>query len=104
MPAKRRIQKRRIGDDAEAKAWEMVFRSGHDYFRDLRHFGIEGADSIRDAAPAAWRRYGAAFLASIPPDTTALWGLREFGFPPGTDPAARRIWAMVLQRDETDAD
>lgn len=85
MPVKRRVDKRRIDPAAEAEAWAEVFTSGHDYFGDLRDYGVE-LDAY-DRAPdeivrAAWQRLGPIYLASRKPDAALTpWALTTFGEP-----------------------
>jgi hypothetical protein len=78
MPVKHRRSKRRPGEDAEA--WEWMFEVGTDYPNDL---GFSTHEEARAAAPDAWRRFGASFLANRPAQFArdVPWALREFGEP-----------------------
>ena len=86
MPTKRRSHKRQRGSAAEVAAWEMIFRTGRDYFGDLRRFGtVEmiglGVVSRADAAEA-WARLGAYFMANYQPEPDRQpWAVVQFGFP-----------------------
>lgn len=82
MPLRRRRSKRRIG--AHAPEWEMVFLSGHDYFRELGEAGIETDEYGRpplDVIEAAWQRHGKAFLATYATHHSTPWALEQFGQP-----------------------
>lgn len=83
MPRKVRCPKRRIGDEAEARAWQMFFKAGHDYLGDLRPFGIESDKEAGTAAPDAWRRFGRAFMADwlAHPSTRVPWAISNLGEP-----------------------
>jgi hypothetical protein len=58
---------------AQLRAWESIFRWGHDYFDDLeRDLGIDGRHLIRDQIAEAWASFGAQFMAAW---TRALRGM-----------------------------
>jgi hypothetical protein len=78
MPAKRRKPKRRPGDNVDD--WFVYFWTGTDYCHDLPFTTDEEA---RAAAPDAWRRLGATFLANPghDPAGTIPWALRTLGEP-----------------------
>lgn len=93
MPVKRRATKRRLSPEAELDAWRSVFESGHDFFGDASALaGIaepvwldpadraEGERVWREAAQQAWRRLGAAFLATYAGEGEP-WALQVFGRP-----------------------
>jgi hypothetical protein len=79
MPVKARHAKRRRSLTADLHAWEMLFTCGTDYFGDL---GMSDAEALA-AAPEAWRRLGAAFLATWQPETPRAvpWALQTYGEP-----------------------
>ena len=81
MPVKARRAKRRTSDAADLAAWEVLFESGHDFFGKL---GFRDDAEARKAARWAWRRLGAAFLASHAEDPLkgGTWALETFGEPP----------------------
>lgn len=83
MPVKRRITKRRITPEAEIKAWSMMFESGHDFFHELRDFGIDSDEAARKAAPKAWMRLGRDYMQTRQPDPARQvpWALLKFGNP-----------------------
>lgn len=87
MPVKRRVPKRRASVEAEIAAWAETFETGFDFFGDLEPFGFPaGSDSIRSiwkAAPEAWQRLGAVFLASWQPTAarSTPWAQEQFGEP-----------------------
>ena len=81
MPAKRRASKRRA--DA-APAWSVLFETGHDYFGDLRPFGIHDDATAHAGAREAWAQFGDAFLRGRDPlqqNRAQPWALEEFGKP-----------------------
>ena len=84
MPVKRRKSKRRMSPIAEAEAWAMAFRSGHDFLCDLDTFGLETDKQVTAAMPEAWARLGRIFIdhglgeeSNGPP-----FALEQFGEPP----------------------
>jgi hypothetical protein len=85
VPVKRRIAKRRISPEAELKAWRMFFKSGYDYFDDLKDLGYRSEAEMLAAAPQVWARLGRAFLAQWDVEERAMrgdpWALEEFGTP-----------------------
>jgi hypothetical protein len=87
MPVKSRRAKRRLDPAAELEAWAMTFETGRDYFNDLVPFcfphGSAGEDEVYAAAPEAWRRLGAMFMAIWEPTAhrPLPWALEEFGDP-----------------------
>ena len=84
MPVKLRQPKRRTTVEAEVKAWSMLFECGYDYFNDLGFgYGSDAVEPARKAAPTAWKRLGAAFLASRPENVSSdvPWALQELGPP-----------------------
>jgi hypothetical protein len=82
VPVKRRHPKRRTTAEAELAAWSMLFEGGHDYFNALG-FGYGNDAEAREAAPDAWRRLGAAFLAARPENAgrAVPWALDALGEP-----------------------
>ena len=81
MPAKRRASKRRA--DA-APAWSVFFEAGHDFFGDLRPFGILDDETAHAHAREAWGQFGDAFLCGRDPlqhNRAAPWALETFGDP-----------------------
>ncbi|MGI8705147.1 MAG: hypothetical protein ACR2JJ_05045 [Sphingomicrobium sp.] len=84
MPVKRRLAKRRVDPRAELEAWECIFDSHHDFFGDLRRFGVPLDPYGRpDDATAreAWNRLGQLYLDSRPPNPRPPWALEAFGEP-----------------------
>lgn len=83
MPVKRRAAKRRVHHAAELAAWSGVFECEYDFFGDLEDFGISGDKAVREAAPEAWQRLGAEFMAGWKPTQVreTPWALEEFGEP-----------------------
>ncbi len=83
MPVKRRISKRRVSPDAEVEAWATAFATGWDFFGDLKPFGLETYDQIREAAPEAWKRLGRIFLDRRMGDdfNGPNWALEQIGEP-----------------------
>jgi hypothetical protein len=83
MPVKRRVEKRRLTEAAEAR-----FETGRDFFRALTDIGVEvDAYGLPDAddTKLAWQRLGHLFLADRKPDPyRGPWALKIFG-----DPACR---------------
>jgi hypothetical protein len=66
---KRRKAKRRPTDDPEN--WDLLFECGTDYFNNLGFgYGPEATAPANEAAREAWRRFGAAFLANRPANTS----------------------------------
>jgi hypothetical protein len=85
MPVKLRQPKKRRTFEADLEAWSMMFECGYDYFNDLGFgSGGDGDDVAREAAPEAWARLGAAFLANRPANAsrTVPWALETLGPPP----------------------
>lgn len=78
MPVKLRKPKRRRDDEAEADSWSTLFETGYDYFGDLDY--PSEADA-RQAARAAWRRFGKRFMSTWRPkgNRTEPWALARFG-------------------------
>jgi hypothetical protein len=69
---------------AQLRAWESIFRWGHDYFDDLeRDLGIDGRHLTRDQIAEAWASFGAQFMPTWTPKRYAEWpwAYREFGDP-----------------------
>lgn len=61
----------------------MLFSSGYDYLDHLAAVGVatDAYSRVTDAvACAAWRRFGAAFLATYA-DNDPPWALEQFGAP-----------------------
>ena len=83
MPRKLRRPKRRMGEEAEARAWSMLLRTGYDYLGDLRVFGIGTDDEARALAPKAWRRFGRALMDAYDSDPSKRipWAFEQFGEP-----------------------
>ena len=83
MPVKLRRNKRHTSVAAQVQAWSMLFESGHDFF-DALGFGHANEASAQAAAPEAWRRLGAEFMAARQPSAARElpWALEEFGSPP----------------------
>lgn len=99
MPRKRHIDKRRRMDPYEgAEAWADVFRSGFALFDDFTdETGVQleprtapngapmrGMRPARSDSEAAWRTYGAAYIAlngRERHDGRPLWALEQFGEP-----------------------
>jgi hypothetical protein len=104
MPRRMRRAKLRIGEEAERKAWRMVFTCGHDYLRDLERAGVEinvagarGADctvkerdEFETAARAAWKRFGVEFMQwwDSDPRHRDPWAFEQFGEPNVPKPRA----------------
>ena len=84
MPAKRKVQKRRLDPRGEAEAWAGLFDSGYDFFGDLRSYGVALDDYDRadpETSVEAWHRLGPIFLAARPPQARPSWAERKFGAP-----------------------
>jgi hypothetical protein len=85
MPVKRRIAKLRITPEAELKAWRCFFKTGHDFFDDLKDVGYASEAEMLAAAPEVWSRLGRALLEEWDLAERAIWGdpwaLKEFGEP-----------------------
>jgi hypothetical protein len=85
MPVRRRQSKRRLDPAAEVRAWAELFEVGYDFFGDLEPLGFDGRQdsdrAAREAAPEAWRRLGAAFLAQRELTAKVPWALEQFGMP-----------------------
>ncbi len=81
MAAKRRKSKRI--DEADMRAWRIVFASGFDYLHDLRPYGLRTTDQARLAAREAWARFGADFMAQRREaiGVEQPWALKQFGDP-----------------------
>lgn len=95
MPIKRRKDKRRA--TVAPEAWDMKFKSGHDYFGDLGPLGLYHParlpvdDDARMAVEAAWdeatreawRMYGAAYMRDWQPEPgmETPWALDTYGEP-----------------------
>ncbi|MDG1117227.1 MAG: hypothetical protein P8N72_08875 [Flavimaricola sp.] len=93
MPIKRRKDKRRA--TVAPEAWDMMFKSGHDYFGDLDPLGLPNRLRLpiddRMAAEAAWDEatreawgmYGAAYLRQWREyrSEKAPWALETYGEP-----------------------
>ena len=85
MPTKRRRSKRRAPDASEFDAWWCVWWAGSDFDGALERYGIRAQDmtreAFREAAEAAWRRHGAAFMADWRAEGSVglPWAAREFG-------------------------
>lgn len=84
MPRKRRLVKRQLNAETEARAWSETFASGCDFFQELKDIGIEGdalfSAEIRELARDAWRRFGHAYLLDKPL-AKKCWALETFGEP-----------------------
>ncbi len=85
MPVKRRVAKRRVDPQSEAAAWECLFDTGYDFFRDLADVEVETdayGQVSRETAEAAWQRLGGFFLRDHVPDPHRQpWALAQFGDP-----------------------
>ena len=83
MPVKLRKAKRHTSVAAEVERWSMLFETSFDYF-DALGFGHANEASARDAAPEAWQRLGAQFLANRSENAAREipWALEQFGSPP----------------------
>jgi hypothetical protein len=83
MPVKLRKPKKRRTFEADLEAWSMLFECGYDFFNELE-FGYGSDDVARGAAPEAWARLGAAFLANRPANASRAvpWALETLGPPP----------------------
>lgn len=95
MPIKRRKDKRRA--TVAPEAWDMMFKSGHDFFGDLDPLGLPHPTRLpvepeaRMAAKAAldkatreaWGMYGAAFMRDWHPEPgmETPWALDTYGEP-----------------------
>lgn len=81
MPVRKRKNRRK--PSAGLDAWETVFASEFDFFGELRDAGIatdqNGRPEIEEAC-AAWKRFGAEFLAGFT-DIHTPWALELFGDP-----------------------
>ncbi|OWR00876.1 hypothetical protein [Sphingopyxis witflariensis] len=83
MPVKRRLDKRRPDDAKAYPVWAAIFDCGRDFFDELPEIGVacdKYGKPDRDAAQAAWERFGARWLAEHPHDEPQ-WAEREFGRP-----------------------
>lgn len=83
MPPRRKNNKRRTADTLDD--WEWTFHMGWPLTGDL--WGIVELDANgqppRDVAEAAWRRFGAEFMAESEASGEPFtpWALQEFGDP-----------------------
>lgn len=88
MPAKRRQPKARAArPDAPPEAWALMFAVGHDYFNELRPYGVDPDN--REQVAAAWAALGPAYLAQWPV-------LRDY-YCPGLPDA--QPWALLALGD-----
>ena len=84
MSVKLRRGKRRIDATAELAAWNLTFTCGCDFFGQLAdEWDFKTPDEVAAAAPNAWQRLGARFLAEWRPSVhrDEPWALEEFGPP-----------------------
>ena len=77
------LKQAELAAEAQLKAWSMMFEFGHDYFHELRDFGIDNDDAARKAAPSAWRRLGKSYMQSWRPTPSRAMpsAFDEFGEP-----------------------
>jgi hypothetical protein len=84
MPAKRHQPKRKIGEAEETALWADLFEYGFSHFfaGDVEDLGFADKYAANRAAPEAWMRLGAYYMANVWP------GLAR--------PAALRPWALEV--------
>ena len=80
MPVRRRTPKRCVSDQDKAMAWGMAFETSRDFFGELIPFGLVTQEAVATAAPAAWKAYGAWYMANrVPANREIPWALETFG-------------------------
>jgi hypothetical protein len=61
-------------------AWGMAFETSRDFFGELIPFGLVTQEAVATAAPAAWKAYGAWYMANrVPANREIPWARKPWG-------------------------